>query len=197
MTGLEGILKKIEEDAKVASAAVLADANKKAEQILTAALEEGEQVSIGILEKAGQEAQELMRRAESSAHLHEKKLILDAKQSMISHVIGKARGKLMELPADEYFEIIIKMIKRYALSGPGKIIFSNADLQRLPLAFEKALQETLQSVGMLEVSDAAGDFEGGFVLVYGDVEVNCTFDALFSSDIDSLRDKVNVVLFRQ
>ena len=37
--------------------------------------------------------------------------------------------------------------------------------------------------------------EGGFVLVYGGVEQNCSFAALFDAARDSLQDKLHALLF--
>ena len=39
------------------------------------------------------------------------------------------------------------------------------------------------------------NMEGGFVLVYGGVEQNCSFAALFDTARDSLQDKLHALLF--
>ena len=53
--------------------------------------------------------------------------------------------------------------------------------------------------GSLTVSGETRRMEGGFVLVYGGVEENCSFRALFDSRKDELQDKVNTdcYFFRQ
>lgn len=197
MTGLEGILKKIEEDARAAAKDTLEKANKEAAQILAAAEAEGVQIRDELMEKAEREAKIAISRAESSSDLLEKRLVLEARQEMIDYVINKAKNTILSLPDGEYLQVVLKMIKRYALPGTGKIVFSKTDLSRIPEGFEMTVNSVLQGRGHLEISKEAGDISGGFVLVYGDVEVNCSLDALISSEMESLRDKVNQVLFRK
>lgn len=197
MTGLEDILKKIEDEAAAAAKARLREAKNKAEQILTDARTEGDQIQSGIRDQAKAEAQGLLGRAQASAELLRRKLVLEARQMIIGAAIDKAKARLLGLPDEEYFEIIMHMIKRYALPKSGKIIFSKADRLRIPEEFNKSLQMSLIENGALEISEAYGEFEGGFILTYGDVQVNCTFDALFSSAKDRLRDELNRRLFGQ
>lgn len=197
MTGLEGILKKIEAEAEAAAKEKLSQANERAAQILADARAEGEQIQSSIIEQAEAETLGLLSRAEASAMLLQRKLILEARQKLIGEVIDKAKARLQGLPDYDYFEIILKMIKRYALPKSGEIIFSKTDKLRIPEKFKKSMQVSLLENGTLEVSEKDGEFEGGFVLAYGDVEVNCTLDALFSSVVDGLREELNRALFKQ
>jgi V/A-type H+-transporting ATPase subunit E len=47
----------------------------------------------------------------------------------------------------------------------------------------------------LIISENTVTIDGGFILKYGDVEENCSFDALFSSAKEELSDRVNAILF--
>ena len=47
----------------------------------------------------------------------------------------------------------------------------------------------------LTVSSETRDIDGGFVLTYGGIEENCSFDALFDSAHEMLQDKVQEILF--
>ena len=40
------------------------------------------------------------------------------------------------------------------------------------------------------------DLPDGFLLVYGGIDVNCTFDALFEAEADALQDIAGGLLFR-
>ena len=51
--------------------------------------------------------------------------------------------------------------------------------------------------GSLEVDSDPADITDGFILKYGDIEENCTFDAIFDSKRDELRDLVNKNLFNK
>lgn len=197
MTGLEKILKAIEAEAQAGADAVVAQAKRDAQEILAKANSEAEAKCKVIIEKSDTETKAALKRAESAAALQEKKILLDAKQQIISNIIASARKKLAELDNSEYSNIILSMVKKYAHNKSGKILFSAADKARLTKDFENALKQCLEAKGgaALTIASEEPPFEGGFLLVYGDIEENCSFDALFAEERDNLQDKVNSLLF--
>lgn len=197
MTGLDKILKHIEDNAKAAADQILAKANEEAGAILAKARQEGERKCAQITERSKLEVQSCLSRAESAANLQEKKLILSAKQEIIGEVLNRAKETLKGKPDKEYFDILLKMIQKYALTQPGKILFSDADKKRLPAGFDELLQNCLAEKDgcTLTVADETANIDGGFILAYGDVEINCSFDALFAEAKDVLQDKVSEILF--
>jgi V/A-type H+-transporting ATPase subunit E len=89
------------------------------------------------------------------------------------------------------------MVLKYAVGQSGSIIFSETDKKRLPQDFQAKIQTTLANIpgASLTISDRAASIDGGFILVYGEVEENCSFDAIFSASKDMLQDKVSGILF--
>jgi V/A-type H+-transporting ATPase subunit E len=197
MTGLEKILKAIEADAQANAATVIASANKEAEDILEAAKKDAEEKCRLITEKSDADVKAVLSRAESAAALLEKKIILDTKQQIISNIITSAREKLEKLPDSEYTDIILSMIKKYAHHKEGMILFSAADKKRLTKEFPERMKGILSEMPgtSLTIADTEPALIGGFLLVYGDIEENCSFDALFAEERDILLDKVNSLLF--
>lgn len=197
MTGLDKILKHIEEDAVSAAEQCLAEAKHKADEIMAETRAEGEKKCAKIAEDSKMDVQSCLSRAESAANLQEKKLILKAKQEIISEVINNAKNSLLKLPDKEYFDVIIKMVQKQALTGAGYIMFSETDYKRLPSQFNEALKNCLsgKAGASLTLTDETVNINGGFILVYGDVEINCSFDALFAAAKENLQDKVSEVLF--
>ena len=138
-----------------------------------------------------------MKRAQSAAQLQKRRKILQAKQEIICDVIEKTRQNLLTLPDDAYFDVIIKLAANSALPKEGEIIFSPRDRGRLPADFHAKLEESLKEKGgSLRISDETRDIDGGLVLVYGGVEENCSFGALFEAERERLTDRVNELLFR-
>jgi V/A-type H+-transporting ATPase subunit E len=170
---------------------------KEAEKIRMDARAEGEKNCSQIVERSKQEVQSSLSRAESAANLQEKKLILNAKQEIINNLIHKAKETLINLPDKEYFETILRMIRKNALPGEGIILFSERDLKRLPEGFSKSVTEALSVMNgaKLNISQDSCNINGGFLLSYGDVEMNCSFDALIAASREMLQDKVCEVLF--
>ncbi|MDF2539964.1 MAG: hypothetical protein K0S76_2985 [Herbinix sp.] len=197
MTGLEKILKAIEADATAGADTVIAQAKREAEEILEAAKIEAEKKCNQIAEKSEADVKAIISRAESAATLQEKKIILDAKQQIISNIISNARNSLAKLPNSEYTDIILQMVKKYAHNKSGKLLFSAEDKIRLSADFDAKLKQALSDkpAASLTVSEETASMDGGFLLIYGDIEENCSFDAMFSAAKDTLQDKVNSLLF--
>jgi V/A-type H+-transporting ATPase subunit E len=197
MTGLEKIIKVIEAEAQANADTIIAEANEEANQFLSLAKEEAKQSAANIAEKPTSEIKAILNRAESGARLIKRQMILDAKQRMISEIIQKAKNKLTSLPETDYFDIILQIVKKHAHNQPGIIAFSIADLDRLPKKYEKSLNEAIKNTknASLTISKESAKVDGGFILVYGNIEENCSFDALFSDAKEELQDKVNAFLF--
>lgn len=197
MTGLEKMIKVIEADAQANADKILAEAREESDRIISEAKEEAKQCAAKIAEKPASEIKVIMDRAESGARLVKRQMILDAKQKIINDIIQKAKRKLAGLSDKEYFDMILQMVRKYAYSQAGVIKLSKADLDRLPKDFEKSLELVLKDKenASLTVSDESVKIDGGFILVYGDIEENCSFDALFSDAKDELQDKLNAFLF--
>lgn len=197
MTGLEKLVKHIEDEALSSSSAIIAEAKKKADEIIKQAKTEGEAKSAEIIKQSQLNVKAALNRADSAALLQERRLLLDAKQQIIDNILVEAKEKLLKLPNSEYFDVIISMIKKYALNQTGKIAFLLSDKNRLPNNFEDRIKVALSEKGgaMLLIADRASNIDGGFVLIYGDVEENCSLDALFFAAKESLQDKVSNLLF--
>lgn len=197
MTGLEKIIGHIEENSVASVREIISAAKEKADGIALDAQTEVEKTTAEITEKTRQEAQDTISRAKSYATLQEKKLILTAKQQLISDTIDKAKQQLISLSDKEYFEIILSMIKRYSINQSGEIAFSKSDLARLPQDFDNTISTALSDKenAKLAISKDAVEIDGGFVLIYGEVEENCSFSSLFLAERESLQDKVSALLF--
>ena len=65
-----------------------------------------------------------------------------------------------------------------APDGKGTAIFSPSDRERIGAAAVDAANRLLSGNGKLTLSDETRPLRGGFLLVNGSVEVNCTFETL-------------------
>ncbi len=197
MTGLEKLVKHIEDAAASSAQAMISEAEGKAGKILKEAEAQGEAQSAEILKQSALQAQVVVEHAQSAALLEQRRAILDAKLQAINNVLTQAREELIGLPDDQYAQAIVRMIGKYALNREGQIVFSASDLKRLPPHFEETVRTALSDKpgASLTLSKETRELDGGFVLVYGDVEVNCSFEALFSAEKEALQDKVSALLF--
>ena len=196
MSGLEKIIGQIDKESADAAAKIIDAANQEAEKILETAKAQAQSDCARIAKDSERAAADLLARAKSAADLQKRKTILFEKQKQISDIIDKAKASFDTMPEDEYFGIIVKMVRKFALAGNGEILFSEKDLARLPENFEALLNSAAKDKGgVLKISKETRKIDGGFVLVYGGVEENCSFTALFDSEHESLQDKVLKLLF--
>lgn len=196
MRGIEKIAAQIIGEAEEKKAAIyeeiqhkIDELNAKTDEEIKAELERINNDTLreeGTLEElAGLAAQQKRRQA-----------ALSAKQEVIGEIINEAYERLLNLEDEKYFAVIKKMLEDNVLSEKGEIIFSARDRQRMPKDFEDVIKNVaLEKGGELVMSDEIRSIDGGFVLVYGGIEENCTFKAMLEASREELHDMVNGKLF--
>ena len=193
MTGLEKIVKQIQDEAQQAAEESIAQAKAQAQEILERAQLQAQAQVEAIQQKAESDLANAKAAAQSAAELTRRRAILAAKQELIGETIDAAQKAIYQLPAADYFDLILRMVEKFSLPQAGEISFSAADLARLPEGFESRLEKAAK--GALKRSDLPCSIDGGFVLTYGGVEENCSIEALFYAAREDLQDKVHTLLF--
>lgn len=194
MTGLESIINQIAGDAQQEASEILAGAKERAEKAAKEAQEEAKRQADAILQKGEQDAKDIRERAQSAAELEKRNQMLSFKQSLIGEAIEGTRASLEEAPDKEYFDTLLQLYKRFAQKGQGELRLNQKDLKRLPGDFLARLEQAVPEADM-HISPAPADIESGFLLVYGGMDINCTFRAVFEDAADALRDAAGRLLF--
>lgn len=190
MSGLEKIIEQITTEAKEKADGIIASASDEAEKLLASEKESADNMAAAILRQSDLDVAAAVKRIQSTSEIREKRVILQAKQDRIEEIYKDALDHLQKMGDDEYFKTIEKMLSRYASGQKGQICFSDRDLKRLPENITKVLAGY-----QLSVSDTPADISGGFILSYGDIEENCSFDVLMESSKEELQDKISALLF--
>lgn len=193
MTGLDKIVQQIRDEAQKAADEVLDKARAQAMEITNKAGVDAAARRETLRAQAESDAKNLLSAAESAAELAKRRALLSAKQEIISQLIADTQADIYALPDDEYFALILKMVKKYSLAQKGEILFSKKDLSRLPDRFGDKISQNAN--GALELSKETRPINGGFVLSYGGIEENCSVEALFYAAREQLQDKVSEILF--
>ena len=198
MSGLDKILQDIREEADAAANVLLNEAKEKADALVSEARDETQKILDAEKKRAEADAASAVLRSESSADLKKRQMILAKKQELIGAVLEKAKKQLLALSDEDYFAAMKKLALSNAQQGEGSICFCARDLERIPASFETELNEALKDKGAsLTVSDKACAIDGGFLLSYGGIEENCSFEAMFRANEESLSDAVQRILFEQ
>ena len=196
MSGLDKMKSRILEEADHSAKEIMDKANAEAEAVIKAAEEEAKAEAGRISSKAERDAADYAKRVASSVDMRRKQAYLAAKQEVISHVLESAYSTVMNLEVKEYFDMLEKLLERYVLPEEGEICFSAKDLGRMPEGFSGKIKTIAANKGgSLTLSDEARDIDGGFLLVYGGIEENCSIKAVFDAKREELSDQVNRLLF--
>ena len=175
---------------------ILDKAKADAEAAVQAARESAEAEAAKILERAKRDAADYGVRVDSSMDMQRKQAILAAKQEVIGRVLVAAYETIMNLDAAKYFEMLEQLLEKHALPEAGAICFSAKDLGRMPAGFPDKIKNIAASKGgSLTVSEKPEKMDGGFLLVYGGIEENCTLSAVFASRREQMSDQENRLLF--
>ena len=195
MPGLEKIIADINRDAKVEMDAILLKAQEEAEKTVAAARLEAERIQSEEEKKIKQDEEQVLNRAKAKAALNTKQKILAAKQKLIGETLKEAKRRILGKPADEYFAMLKSMALEKALPNVGEICFGKRDMERMPEGFVSELNKELKQGASLTLSDAPRNIDGGFILVYGGIEENCSLQAIFEANREKLQDLAQTVLF--
>ena len=196
MTGLDTIVEQILQEAQNEAEEIKAQAARNADSIIANAKKTVDKMNAETGEKAAQAEKAGAFRAKSSSELKKRQAILAAKQAIISDMLEKAYAELTALPADEYFNVVIKCLEKSVQPESGEIYFSAKDRDRLDAQLIKQIEQTAADKGgSLKIADGSRDIDGGFVLVYGGIEENCSFRAMLDANREHLADRVNELLF--
>lgn len=196
MTGLETIVEQILQEAHKEAEEIKAQAARNADSIIANAKKTVDKMNEETREKVTQAEKSGSFRAKSSSDLKKRQAILAAKQDIIKSMLDKAYDRLVDLPDDEYFQVVLKCLEKAAQPKSGDICFSEKDRCRLtPQTVKKIEQIAEDNGGSLKVSDVSCDIDGGFILIYGGIEENCSFRAMLDANRERLADRVNEILF--
>ena len=196
MSGLDNIVEEIRNQSKQEADEILKEADVFCKDYMNKIKKDVEVEVVSIEKKALADRKLYEEKPVSGMEFLERNSILRAKQQVIEQAIDKARESIAGLNDEEYFNVLEKLLLKNVLQGMGKICFSKKDLDRIPNGFEDRVKEIVaENQGELVIDKEPANIKDGFVLVYGEIEENCTLKALFDSNIDRIKDIANKQLF--
>lgn len=197
MTGLEKIKDQILAEARQTAEKKKAAAQNQADKILRAAKETAEQTTEKMEAKSKADEKSYQEQIQSACDLKRRKMLLEAKQKIIAETLEQAYQTAKQTDTAAYFSMMEKLLAQSVQPAEGRLYFSKEDLERMPEDFPaKAEALAREKGGSLTLEKEAKELDGGFLLVYGGIEENCTLRALFHSNRERLQDLVNEYLWR-
>ena len=195
MTGLERIVEKIALENKQATDAMLEKTGEQANRMLAEARESANAKADRIVDDAKKEADRIVSVAKSQAESITRKRYLQVRNAVVNDVLSAAYERIEAFDDEQYFDLLLRLCIRNAEKGEGVLCMNARDLARMPADFEERINSAIYETGAVQVSRAPIEIENGFVLLYGDIEVNCTLRAVFDEKMDALKDLLHPLLF--
>ena len=190
MTSSEKILAGIAGEAKTEAEKITAEAEKQAAEITAAAKTEAETDAGKIRAAAEKKAELIINSGKSSAGLLKRDTALNCRRELIEKALNFVADTVNAYGDKDYFDFLLTLIKKEKLNGKGEVYLSVKDKARDIAAFKSEL-----SALDLTLSDTFADINGGFILKYGDIQINGELSALIQEKRDVLTDELNKALF--
>ena len=196
--GAEKIIEKIIADAEEKAREITSDAQAEAGRIVAAANETAAEKKEKSLAEGEKEAVLTKQRIVSSAHMEAKKLLLQARQDLLSEAFAAALNKIKNMDNAQFERLMTDLMVNLIETGDETVIINEADKKRLSPDFIYYVNRTVAKEQVpcnVTMSDEARDIPSGFILKRGDVEINATFEALLRQKKDALSAEVVKILF--
>lgn len=190
MNGLDKIIDNILKNAECEAERVTAAAKAEADEIIGKAQKNADKAIESAKIQAGTEYESMKKREASTSEITKKRILLDAKQQVITRVVEDAKRKIEELDNESYFGLMKRFLERFENNASGELGLSKRDKLRMNTSFA----EMVKGKGFT-VSEQTYEISGGFILSMGDIEENCSVEAVFESEKEKLYDIVNRFLF--
>ena len=189
MSGIEKIVARLNEETEAQCKEIEDTAVHKAAEMAARAMSEGNEVIRAAQTAAKKKAERMVASASSQAAANTRKALLAAKVDLINEVLSSAQRSLHDLSDEAYFNALAGLAVKNKQAGVGEMLLSERDLRRMPKDF-------IDKLGYgVKVSPIPAPIEDGFILKYGEIELNCTFSALFGAAASRLQAKAAALLF--
>ena len=202
MIGLSKITDKIIAEAKNDALHSMEEAERRAEEIAKESAHRAEEIKREIDEDAKRQAQEIVSRAHADEAMIRKGARLAAKADMVDEVFATARKEILNLSEEKYLEFLSGLLwhaycqqtedarKSIELYGEEdapeasvcEILLSERDRSSYGKALMAFVADKWKKEGLSEppvLSEETAGIDGGLVLRFGSIEINCSVNALF------------------
>lgn len=195
MTGIEKITEMIAQESGAKCEAILAEGAAEVKKILTDGRKKASKLSGEIVAKAQSQADLINAVAKSKAEAITRNRYLEIRNAILNDIISAAYEEIEKLGDEEYFDLIKKLCIKNIQPGECTMFMNGYDLGRLPDDFELQINSAVFEKSAVYIANQPLDIENGFILSYGNIQINCTLKSVFDENMDKLKDMLSVSLF--
>lgn len=198
MNGIEKITSRIEADARAEAEVTAAEAAKQCEEIRADYDQKAQEKYWQIVRGGVKDCEARVQRLGSTAAMEAKKGLLSLKQDMVEQAFERAGQKLCTLPEGEYVDLLSGLAAKAAVSGQEELVFNAKDKGAVGAKVAKAANALLEKngkPGKLTVSEETKQIGGGVIVKQGDIETNCSVEAMVDLYRNELATQVALSMF--
>lgn len=198
MNGIERITARIGSEAAAEAEAIRAAAELECGEIRAAANEQAQEKYWQIVRGGVKDCEARVQRLAGTAQMEAKKSVLSLKQEMVASAFLRAEELLCTLPEAEYIELLSRLAAAAAVTGTEALIFNENDRARVGeqvAASANAKLAAAGKIGSLGVSAELRGIRGGLIVRQGDIETNCSVEALTDQYRSAMAAQVAAALF--
>ena len=204
MIGLSKITDKILAEAREDARAAAEAAEVRAREIRADAALRAEALKKEIDTDAKHQAEEIVARAHADEEVIRRAAALEARADMVDEVFATAKKEILNLSSEEYLEFLFGLFmkayrseieeteKNRALYGEEdapeqsgcEILLNDRDRTRVGDALMARINTEFRKAGLGEapvLSSEVASIDGGLILRFGSIEINCSVRALFGA----------------
>lgn len=223
MTGLDKITAKIIDDAKINAEKVLKNAEDECKKIKNDYLKRSETLKDNMLNEAETELSSLISRAKASAAIERQNAVLAEKSILVDEAFALAYNNILDLSEDDYFQLMTDILSSILLNQAHAeeaeirdyggdelektdkyyVLLNKKDREAFGQKLIEAARIKISGKGAsstaekLCLSDKTVAIDGGIVLAYGDVTVNCSLSMIFKRLRETAETDVYQILFKE
>jgi V/A-type H+-transporting ATPase subunit E len=198
MQGIEKITAKILSDAELDAQATAEQTKSQIDELQKKFDLQTKEAIEKINKEADEKAVQYKSRAETMADLASRRNSLATKRELVELAFYDAAKKIKNLDDATYLDFMKKLLVSLE-EYDGELIVSKNDTRITQLLIDDVkLELNKKSINCdITMSNDKGDFDGGFILKRGRIEINCTLDMLVKSAKRELEQEVAGVLFTE
>jgi V/A-type H+-transporting ATPase subunit E len=198
MNGVEAIRDRILREAEMEADRICREAEARAAKILEQKQEQAALETAELERSYRERSEDLKKRQAAVARLELRKQNLAVRQALLDAAFEACLQMAQTMPAEAYSSILRDLLLLAVSKGTETVLFSARDSDRLPKDFIKGINQTLSEQGLtgaLQAGPPSEDFQAGFVLCSGGMEMNYSFEAMLRIVRDEIEPKAAEVLF--
>ena len=219
MTGLDKIIDRILCDAKEKARGILEGARSECSKIAQDYATRADEIRERLTSEADAKGEAIIARARSTVATNRRSLLLQTKSALVDEAFEAAKRALVDTDLGKYRELLIALLtsalieeaenaEKTLVYGDEITEFDTYDVQMNESdraayghdVLEAARRAVLRRIGearaaKVRLSEKTVPIDGGLILCYGSIEVNCSLSMLMAQMRKSLEAKVSAILF--